>query len=50
MAWGKAETDCPISVDFAALQQENPDVVGWIYCPGTVIQYPVVQGKTTNIT
>ena len=41
----KPKRTAPISVDFAALQQENPDVVGWIYCPGTVIQYPVVQGE-----
>ena len=43
----KPKRTAPISVDFAALQQENPDVVGWIYCPGTVIQYPVVQGNIT---
>jgi sortase B len=34
----------PIQVDFDALQQVNPQVVGWIYCPDTVINYPVVQG------
>lgn len=31
-------------VDFAALQTQNSDVIGWIYGPGTVINYPVVQG------
>ena len=30
-------------VDFAALQAVNPDVIGWIYIPGTPINYPVVQ-------
>lgn len=30
-------------VDFATLAQTNPDVVGWIYVPGTAINYPVVQ-------
>ena len=30
--------------DFAALRAVNPDVVGWLTCPGTVIDYPVVQG------
>lgn len=34
----------PIQVDFDALQQESADVIGWIYCEGTVINYPVVQG------
>ena len=31
-------------VDFAALAQVNPDVVGWIFIEGTSIHYPIVQG------
>ena len=38
----------PIKVDFAALQKVNPDVDGWIYCPGTVIDYPVMHGATND--
>ena len=33
----------PISVDFSALWRTSPDVSGWLYCPGTSINYPVVQ-------
>ena len=37
------QTSAPIQVDFDALRAENADVVGWIYCEGTPIDYPVVQ-------
>lgn len=35
----------PLSVDFDILQSENPDIVAWIYCADTPINYPVVQGE-----
>lgn len=35
-------------VDFASLQDINPDVIGWIYIEGTDINYPIVQGKENN--
>lgn len=38
----------PISIDFNALLSRNKDVIGWIYCPDTVVSYPVVQGKNND--
>ena len=43
-------TDAPedMLVDFDALATINPEVVGWIYIPGTNINYPVVQGQDND--
>lgn len=38
----------PPEVDWDALKAMNPDVVGWLQVPGTVVNYPVFQ--TTNNT
>ena len=35
----------PFEVDFEALTTLNGDVVGWIYCEDTPINYPVVHGS-----
>lgn len=32
-------------IDFKKLKKINSDVIGWIYIPGTEIDYPIVQGK-----
>ncbi len=37
----KKKTIIPNAIDFAALQEQNPDVVAWLYCPDTVINYPI---------
>lgn len=38
----------PIQIDFDALQAVNPDIVGWIYCADTPIDYPVLLGKDND--
>lgn len=38
----------PIDVDFAALNEMNANVVGWLYCEGTPINYPVVQSTDNS--
>ena len=38
----------PIQVDFDALCASNPDVIAWIYCPDTPINYPVVQSSDND--
>lgn len=35
----------PIQVDFDALCGQNQDVVAWLYCPDTPINYPVAQAS-----
>lgn len=37
-----------IPIDFAALQERNPEVYAWITIPGTAIDYPVLQSETDN--
>ncbi len=41
-------TYSPVTVDFAALQKDFPDIRGWLYAPGTEINYPVVQGRDND--
>lgn len=38
----------PISVDFEALLKENSDIIGWLYCENTPINYPVVQAEDND--
>lgn len=38
------DTNWP-NINFEALQEINPDIVGWLYIEGTQINYPVVQGS-----
>lgn len=36
-------------IDFDALREINPDVIGWLYYKDTVIDYPVVQGENNEV-
>ena len=36
-------SEVPIALDWDFLRDVNPDIAGWLYCPGTVINYPVMQ-------
>lgn len=38
----------PIVVDFEALKERNGDVCAWLYCPDTVISYPVVEAEDNS--
>ena len=38
----------PITIDFSSLLEQNSNVVGWIYCPHTPINYPVVQAEDND--
>lgn len=35
-------------IDFDALREVNPDIVGWLYYEGTNINYPIVKGKDND--
>ena len=33
----------PVTVDMKQLRSDNPDIIAWLYCEGTNINYPVMQ-------
>lgn len=38
----------PITVDFDILLSKNKDIIAWVYCPDTPINYPIVKGADNN--
>lgn len=38
----------PITVDFELLRKTNDDVVAWLYCKNTMINYPVAQAEDND--
>ena len=43
--YDKISEEAGDDIDFDALRKINPDIIGWLYYEGTVIDYPVVQGE-----
>lgn len=44
----KEEPDTLFQIDWAGLQQINPDIVAWLYVPDCNISYPVVQAADNS--
>ena len=38
----------PIIVDFTTLNKYNSDIIAWVYCPNTQINYPVAQSRDNS--
>ena len=38
----------PLKVNFDPLLAQNGDIIAWVYCPGTQINYPVAQSRDND--
>ncbi len=43
----QTEENLPV-IDWTKLETMNDDLIGWLYIPGTDIQYPIVQGNDND--
>lgn len=43
-----AQEKQPVKIDFDQLLAQYPDTVGWLYCEGTPINYPVMQSDDND--
>lgn len=43
-----AEGEPALTLDREALYAQNKDIIGWIYCPDTAIDYPVLKSKDND--
>lgn len=41
------KTELP-QIDWMALKESCPNVIGWLYCPDTKLNYPIVQGPDND--
>ena len=44
VVWVDPYADALAAMDFTALREVNPEVVGWILIPGSPVSYPLMQG------
>lgn len=43
-----APPEVPLTIDWDSLRRTNADVVAWLYCAGTPVNYPVVQAENNE--
>lgn len=44
----RSNKDDFLEINWDALNEINPDIIGWIYCSGTELNYPILKSKDNN--